>query len=125
MLVTNMRSKKKYDAEVVTKMRDMRKGLSGRKSLGKNNGMFFDFSHKRHHGIWMFGMKFPIEIIFINDDGKVVKVYAADPISLNPKTWKIYYSKERVRYVLEVSRDAGFAEGDIIEWIDSKGQLKE
>ncbi|MFC1454652.1 DUF192 domain-containing protein [Candidatus Undinarchaeota archaeon] len=125
MIVINMRNKKKYDVEVATKLKDLRKGLSGRESLGKNKGMFFDFGYKRRHGIWMLRMKFPIEIAFINDAGKIVDVYSAEPISLDPKTWKIYYSKEWVRYVLEVSGDAGLAEGDIIEWIDSKGQLKE
>ena len=47
------------------------KGLSGRGSLSSNTGMLFIFKDKDNYGFWMRDMKFPIDIIYINDN-KVV-----------------------------------------------------
>jgi uncharacterized membrane protein (UPF0127 family) len=43
-------------------------GLSGKKSLGANNGMLFTFPNADYHAFWMKSMNFPLDIIFINND---------------------------------------------------------
>lgn len=43
-------------------------GLSGRKTLGANNGMLFTFPTSDYPAFWMKNMNFPLDIIFINND---------------------------------------------------------
>jgi hypothetical protein len=55
-------------------------GLSGRESLEPNAGMLFVFGHRGIYPFWMKGMKFPLDIVWI-DDGKVVDVETLEPPS--------------------------------------------
>lgn len=57
-------------------------GLSGRNSLAENKGMLFLFDEPGIPTFWMKGMKFPIDIIFLNSD-KIVTIYKNVPA---PKT---------------------------------------
>jgi hypothetical protein len=41
------------------------RGLSGRASLGVNEGMLFLFDEAGYHSFWMKGMTFPIDIVWI------------------------------------------------------------
>lgn len=49
-------------------------GLSGRASLAENTGMVFLFDQPSTPTFWMKGMKFPIDIIFLNNK-KIVTIY--------------------------------------------------
>ncbi len=95
------------------------KGLSGRKEMGCG-GMLFIFSYQGKHGIWMPGMKFPIDIVYMDDDKKVVDIkHCAKPLSLHPKTWKVFRPKQKSRYVLEVPANAALRKisiGDILQF---------
>lgn len=44
------------------------KGLSKRKSLDENNGMFFIYYNKEVRTFWMKEMQFPIDIIWVDND---------------------------------------------------------
>ncbi len=44
------------------------KGLSGRDSLGENEGMIFKFPYAGRYIFWMKDMKFPIDIIWLQDN---------------------------------------------------------
>ena len=46
------------------------KGLAIRDSLNENEGMLFIFETPQKYSFWMKDMKFPIDIIWINQDGK-------------------------------------------------------
>jgi len=48
------------------------KGLSGKKSLGSNEGMLFVFEEPSLHGFWMKDMQFPIDIIWFNENYQIV-----------------------------------------------------
>jgi uncharacterized membrane protein (UPF0127 family) len=50
------------------------KGLSGRDSLANDSGMLFQFDTPGIYSFWMKDMKFPIDIIFLQDT-KVVTIY--------------------------------------------------
>lgn len=41
------------------------RGLGGREVLPQNTGMLFVFPYSAPHGIWMDGMRFPIDIIWL------------------------------------------------------------
>lgn len=85
-------------------------GLSGRNKLGKNKGMLFVFDNKDYYKFWMKDMKFPLDIIFINDDRIVdIKENLAVPSGNQIPS---YRTKEKANYVLEVN--AGFCKDNHI-----------
>ena len=61
-------------AEVADDEAERKIGLSEKAYLGEDEGMLFVFPEKTSSaGFWMKDMKFPIDIVWINDD-KVVKI---------------------------------------------------
>ncbi|XKT75141.1 MAG: DUF192 domain-containing protein [Patescibacteria group bacterium UBA2103] len=81
------------------------KGLSGLESLPQSHGLLFVFDENEKYGIWMKGMNFPIDIMWLNEDFRVVYYKANVPTSSYPK---IFYPPTNARYVLETN--AGFIE---------------
>ncbi|MDP2676928.1 MAG: DUF192 domain-containing protein [bacterium] len=80
-------------------------GLGGREALGENEGMFFIFEQPGYHAFWMRNMKFPLDIIWIDENLTIAHVQE----NISPDTFPNQYAPdEPVQYVLEVQ--AGFAE---------------
>jgi len=80
-------------------------GLSGRKSLAKDDGMFFVFPRKEIQNFWMKDMYFPIDIIFM-DDHKIVSIFNSVPPPRAGETLSelpIYTSTAPANAVLEVN----------------------
>ena len=101
-------------ADVVTSEQDQHRGLSGRDALPESRGMLFIFPKPGYYTFWMKGMKFPIDIIWISRDLRVVDVahnlpapanLTADPVRVAPPA--------PAQYVLEVR--AGWARRHYIE----------
>lgn len=80
------------------------RGLSGRKALLDNQGMYFIFDHAGIYPFWMKEMNFPIDIIWIDDHMSVTDITKNVLPSSFPQT---FASKVPVRFVLEVQ--SGFA----------------
>ncbi|MBI4059243.1 DUF192 domain-containing protein [Candidatus Microgenomates bacterium] len=81
------------------------KGLSGRNSLGENQGMLFALEQNSIPAFWMKDMKFAIDMIWI-DDGKVVDITKNVPVPApKTKTEELirYRPQQPVDYVLEVN----------------------
>ena len=79
------------------------KGLSGRESLRRGEGMFFIFPEDGMYSFWMKDMKFPIDILWISAEGVVVGA----EINVDPKSYpKSFSPPVPIRFVLEVP--AGF-----------------
>lgn len=82
------------------------KGLMFRESLPKNHALLMDFGKPRKPGIWMLFMRFPIDILFLDEKLNLVdRKKNARPLGLDPRTWKVYHPKRKARYVLEVNPD--------------------
>lgn len=84
---------------------DMVAGLTKVNKLDTDKGMLFVFSESNYYPFWMKNMKYPIDIVFINED-KVVDMYENVPApqsDTDPANIKIYKPKERANYVLEVA----------------------
>lgn len=82
-------------------------GLSGTEMLSKGTGKLFIFDTSDSYGFWMKDMAYPIDIVWIDADWKVVGVSErATPLSYPT----IFYPPTPVRYVLELN--AGEAVGD-------------
>jgi uncharacterized protein len=73
------------------------KGLSGRDEIGAN-GMLFIFDTIDRHGIWMKDMNFSIDIIWIDENLRVVAIDRAVRPDTYPRTFR---SPTPVRYVIE------------------------
>lgn len=87
-------------AEVVTTQADLEKGLAGRPCILANQGMLFEFGKPGIISIWMKGMKFPIDVVWINTNHRV----AAEEIDMKPSTYpdKFINKDHPAQYVLEL-----------------------
>jgi uncharacterized membrane protein (UPF0127 family) len=64
----------------------------------------------------MFAVRYPIRMVFIGRDRKVVDIKKAVPITTDPKTWKVYTPKDSCRYILETPFDLKINVGDNLSW---------
>lgn len=88
------------------------KGLSGRQSLGQNQGMLFVFDKPEVQCFWMKDMNFPLDILWLDADQKVVTIKA----NVSPDTFPdSFCPTQPAQYVLEVNaglaNSAGVTEG--------------
>lgn len=77
----------KYTAEIVETEQTRKKGLSGRKSLSWQNAMVFKFDQEGYWNIWMKDMKFPIDVLWVNKEGRVISIEKNLQPSSYPKTF--------------------------------------
>jgi uncharacterized membrane protein (UPF0127 family) len=84
------------------------KGLSVKDSLNENEAMLFVFSTSREHSFWMKGMKFPIDIIWIDEDKEVVHIEHSLEPCIPDEFCQPYKPDRNSLYVLETI--AGFAQ---------------
>jgi|GEM_PF-5150235 len=97
----------KVNAEYANTLRKQLRGLSGRENLDQNTGMFYLFQTPDFYTFWMRDMKFPIDIIWIGSDYRVVDVTKNISPNSFPKT---FTSQEKAQYVIEVN--AGYADAN-------------
>ncbi len=88
------------------------RGLLGRPSLAGGEGLLLSPCRAIH----MYGMRFPIDVAFLDPEGKVVATY--DGIAPGKRT----SVHREARYALEVPvgtlRETGTRVGDTLEWED-------
>ena len=89
-----------FKIAVVDDEKRMKKGLSGSPKLGKNKGLLFDFISPQLVVMNMQKMAYPIDMIFIGEDRKVIDVRTMRP-------GDIQTSCDDCRYVLEVNKGEG------------------
>ena len=78
-------------------------GLMYRKKLEKNSGMLFIFRRDERWGIWMANMRFPIDILWLDKDGKIVAIKKNAQPSKSAFTSEVYKPARLSRYVLELN----------------------
>lgn len=102
--------------EVVDTPQARQEGLSGRRSLKDDIGMLFIFEQLGTHGIWMKGMYFPIDIIWLNDAHEVIYIVEhATPESFP----EVFYPPQPANFVIEVAsgfvKDRNISIGDVLD----------
>jgi len=104
-------------AEIVDSPEKQALGLSGRESLGENEGMLFVFEVADNRYFWMKDMNFSIDIVWIGENKEVVDIIK----NVTPESYPEKFSpKTPAKYVLEVN--AGFSDeykikiGDLVEF---------
>ncbi len=92
------------EVELATTDVQMEHGLSGRDKLDDGNGMLFDFTNTNFKtpGFWMKDMLISIDIIWINDAGKIIGIEANAPLPPKDGDLPSYYPPSAIGYVLEV-----------------------
>ena len=94
-------SGKVLQVEVMVKDEDRAMGLMFRPSLAEDHGMLFLFGAADFHGIWMKNCKFPIDILWLDADRKIVHVQeGAPPCTKEPCA--VYTPLRRASYVVEL-----------------------
>lgn len=92
-------------AEVANTRKSRELGLSGRHMMRDDEGMLFVFDTPGRYGFWMKDMEFPLDIIWINQNGIVVSIERNISKDSYPKT---FINQADASYVLEIN--AGLAE---------------
>lgn len=90
-----------FHVEVANKDWTRARGLGGRDSLEPNQAMLFEFEDDDRWAIWMKGMKFPIDIIWLNKEKQVV--YIEPNVEPEGSPYTEYRPPVPARYVLEIS----------------------
>jgi hypothetical protein len=98
-------SGKVLQTEVMVSDEDRQMGLMFRPSLPLDHGMLFIFEQPDFHGIWMKNCKFPIDIVWLDAEAKVVHVAPKVPpcVAKEDKDCPVYYPIGRASYVVELN----------------------
>ncbi len=89
-----------FTVDVVSTTAERNRGLSVRKKIATDEGMLFVFEKSGVYPFWMKGMKFPIDIIWINEELQVV--YLKE--NALPESYpEVFTPNILAKYVLEVN----------------------
>ena len=91
-----------FAVEIVDTPEGREKGLVGREELGSDQGMLFIYERDTRPNFWMKGMLIPLDIVWIDADGVVVKVDREVPPSFENPNPFLYFPQSPIRYVLEI-----------------------
>jgi uncharacterized membrane protein (UPF0127 family) len=105
------------NAEVAKDTAQQETGLGGRTCIGAEQGMLFAFSKPGQYDFWMKDMKFPIDIVWINENKMVVDVTPQIAPNTYPKT---FTSSKPAEYILELgagrAQQLNITEGTILQF---------
>jgi len=89
-----------WNVEVANNEAMRTSGLSNRRALYGNKGMLFAFDNMAYQSFWMKDMLFPIDMIFFDENWKIVLIES----DLWPNTFPgIFGDKIMSKYILEVN----------------------
>lgn len=86
------------NVELAMNPRDQERGLMGRTKMAKDTGMLFIFSDNRLSYFWMKMTLIPLDIVFIDQDGRIVKIHE----NAQPKDETVVSSDFPVHAALEI-----------------------
>lgn len=88
-----------FNVLVVSDDASRQKGLGGKDSIADNEGLMMNFSSDSKWGIWMKDMKFPIDIVWLDSNKKVVDI--VKNVKPDEPTGTVHRPRKPARYVLE------------------------
>lgn len=103
------------------------KGLSGRSTLARDEGMLFIFQTKDTYSFWMKDMQFPLDFVWLDGD-TVVDITENVPVPLTATYAPAFRPKQAVNQVLEINageiKRVGIKVGDKVGFslFDDKNQ---
>lgn len=63
-------------AEIADEPNEIATGLMFREGIAQDRGMIFDFGTPREPNMWMRNVPFPIDMVFLGEDGSVLTIVA-------------------------------------------------
>lgn len=90
-----------YKLEVADNITSRAKGLSGRDSLCPHCGMIFIYQKEGIYPFWMKNTHFPLDIIWLDKNGKIVDIKQGQPKNLS-----ILKNKTPAQYIIELPVDS-------------------
>ena len=104
---------KQFQMSLADSDKERERGLSETSELKPNRGMLFVFEENGFWGIWMKDMRYPIDILWLNERKEVV--YIEENIA--PDTYpRVFAPRVPARYVIELRagsvHEHGISEGD-------------
>lgn len=115
---------KQYTVEIAATDSARERGLMRRDSMPENWGMIFVFKEPQMQSFWMKNTRIPLDIIYLDADGKVVSVHQMKPFDESPVN-----SKGPAKYAIELNVGqaalAGVKEGDVMVVPDVARTTKE
>ena len=109
----------KLELTVADSQEEKEIGLSETNSLPQEKGMIFLFEKPGLYSFWMKNMKFPIDIIYINNDQIVTIQNNVQPVK-EQESPTVYTSTEPADKVLEIqaglAKTYGFKKGDMVKY---------
>lgn len=119
-----MPDKTAINVELAISQDEQSLGLMYRDHMDQNHGMVFPYNKPQSLNFWMKNTLIPLDIIFLDENRKVVNIAKAMPCKEDELPCEIYRSTAPAMYVLEVNQ--GVAEkhklkiGDELEFVHMK-----
>lgn len=102
---------KEYTVKVASTDEERTEGLSTTEKLPKDEGMLFTYEEPEDWLIYtMRNTSIDLDIIFINEDKKVISVNTVEAFDIKP-----IVCKDFAKYVLEVNANSGISVGDELD----------
>ncbi|MCC6857685.1 MAG: DUF192 domain-containing protein [Bryobacterales bacterium] len=93
----------KIRAEVAMTPVQMQRGMMFRDSLPRGQGMLFIHARPDYYGYWMFQVKIPLDIIWMDSNRRIVEISAnTPPCPGRASECPSYGGKEMAQYILEL-----------------------
>ncbi|QGA80229.1 DUF192 domain-containing protein [Candidatus Nanohalobium constans] len=102
------------DVEIADTPQEREKGLMYREKLPIEQGMLFVFPEEDDRGFWMKNTLIPLDIIFVDSEGKIINIEEAVPEpNTSDENLKTYRSDAPAKYVIETN--SSFVERENVE----------
>ena len=109
-------------AETMLQEIDQMRGMMFRDSLAKDRGMLFVHRAEGNYAYWMYQVRIPLDIIWMDQQRRIVEISANTPPcpSKSAKQCPNFGGHEKARYVLELAGGGaalyGLRTGDVISF---------
>ena len=99
-----MIGRKSFNAILAISSAEKALGLGGMKSIGNNECMLFISKEESKMGIWGLNMKFPIDVIWIGENMKIVDIKKNIEPCVCVFCCRVYKPRKGAKYVVEVNK---------------------
>lgn len=103
-----------FNLEVARTEDEQKKGLMKRDSMPEDHGMIFPMPREEVQGFWMKDCRFPQDILFLDNRGKIVSIHQME--AYDEKTTSSDYP---ARYAIELNKGVaaktGVKAGDVLD----------
>lgn len=102
---------RQFRVETVVSPAALERGLSGRPPLPTGHGMLFIFPRLDRHTMWMPEMRFPLDIVWLDENLGVVHITRGAQPCPNRRECPSYGSEKMAKYAIEMTAGEAAAYG--------------